>query len=83
MMTLQPSDARRHFFHLGELAAKGPLLVTASKPFVVVPLDWLVDRLPAPLAREPRHVDLELLGGLGLEDVVLEPMQPRLREPEL
>jgi hypothetical protein len=85
MHILQPSEARRQFFHLGELAANGPLLVNATVPFVVMPLGWGLGPGPTAPRPEPHHADLDLLGGLALGDLDLdlEPMRLRLQEPEL
>jgi hypothetical protein len=83
MMTLSPSEARRQFFHLGELAEQGPVLVLASTPFLVTPVGGPLPSREAPPAGSHRHVDLELLGSLDLTDLEFPPIAPRLEDPGL
>ncbi len=41
MRSIQPTEARKQFFSLGSLARQEPLLVTASTPFLVVPVETM------------------------------------------
>ena len=42
MRTIQPTEARKQFFTLGNLAKQEPLLVTASTPFMVVSVETIL-----------------------------------------
>ncbi len=42
MRSIQPTEARKQFFSLGTLALQEPLLVTASTPFLVMPVETLL-----------------------------------------
>ena len=39
MRTIQPTEARKNFFSLGTMAREEILLVTASTPFFVMPVE--------------------------------------------
>lgn len=50
MRSIQPTEARKKFFSLGTMARQEPLLVTASTPFMIVPIDaLLMSPGPAPI----------------------------------
>lgn len=83
MLTLPPSEARRRFFHLGELAESGPVLVLASTPFIVTAVGGAFQSTGIPTEARGRHVDFALLGSLGLADVDFPPMSPRMGETDL
>ena len=83
MLTLPPSEARRKFFHLGELAEQGPVLVLASTPFIVTSVGGPFPSPETLSATGRRHVDFALLGSLGLADDDFPPMSPRLEEADL
>jgi len=42
MRSIQPTEARKRFFTLGSLARQEPLLVTASIPFLIVPVETML-----------------------------------------
>ena len=42
MRSIQPTEARKQFFTLGTLARQEPLLVTASVPFLIVPVESMI-----------------------------------------
>ncbi len=82
LIVLSPTEARKQFFHLGELAAREPVLVPASIPFIVMPVTSL--SAPAPHAATPaHHVDFAFLKSLNLGDVEFPPMSVAMRAPEL
>jgi hypothetical protein len=83
VLTLPPSEARRQFFHLGELAERGPVLVLASTPFIVTSVGGPLPSPEASSATGRRHVDFALLGSLGLADDDFPPMSPRMEEADL
>ncbi len=83
MVVLSPSEARRQFFHLGELATKEPVLVPTSTPFIVTAVSGLA--AGATRAVKPaRHVDFALMSSLALKDVNFEipAMSVTLQLPE-
>ncbi len=43
MRAIQPTEARKKFFTLGNLAQQGPLLVTAATPFMVVAVETMLE----------------------------------------
>lgn len=42
MRSIQPTEARKRFFTLGNLAQQEPLLVTASVPFLILPVESML-----------------------------------------
>ena len=42
MRSIKPTEARKQFFTLGNLAKQEPLLVTASTPFLVMPVETML-----------------------------------------
>jgi hypothetical protein len=83
LVVLSPSEARKQFFHLGELAAKEPVLVPTSIPFIVTSVSGLAAGAPR-AGRPARHIDFALMSRLGLKDIDFEipAMSVTLQLPE-
>ena len=79
MRSIQPTEARKQFFTLGNLAREEPLLVTASTPFLIMPVEGMLvppGRLPG-VTYAPAHPfrlpgTIEGPGGKDLSDLVIE-----------
>jgi hypothetical protein len=79
MRSIQPSEARRKFFSLGTLAKEEVLFVTASTPFLIMPVEAVlgagepipgVQYAPVHPFRLPATIDGP--GGKSLSDLVVE-----------
>ena len=79
MRTIQPTEARKHFFTLGDLAREDSLLVTASTPFLIVAVTTVLEpagQIPGVHLAPPHPFRLpgilEGPGGKNLSDLVSE-----------
>lgn len=79
MRAIQPTEARKRFFTLGNLARQEPLLVTASTPFMVVAVETLLEppgQIPGVRFAPPHPFELPRAikgpGGKSLSEIVSE-----------
>lgn len=79
MRSIQPTEARKQFFSLGAMASREPLLVLASVPFLVLPVESVLGeagRIPG-VRLAPAHAfrlppAIQGPGGTSLADIVSE-----------